>query len=84
VYSGAQTYPWELRTGFLVSASHKGTHVSGRKEKEEPGMGRENLVWFQVSTENMEGLGERRPSSGDLGMAPFDEGLPTSITVISP
>ena len=34
-----------------------------------------NMVRFQVSTENTEGLEERSPPPGDLGTAIYNEGL---------
>lgn len=37
-----------------------------------------NPVWFWVGADNMEGVEERRPSLGYLGMALYNEGLACS------
>jgi hypothetical protein len=48
--------------------SAQGIHSPGRKGKAEPRTP-VNLIRFRESAESMEGLGEKRPSPGDLGSA---------------
>jgi hypothetical protein len=46
---------------------------------DKPGWG-QNLVWLRIRGESMEGLEERRPSLGDLGVAPpYPQGDPNAF-----
>jgi hypothetical protein len=61
----------------LVLASPQGGCTPGRYGKEE---GRMRAEISLVPSESMERLGKRRPSSGDLGIAFYDESLPRTDT----
>lgn len=50
------------------------TCQAGRRMKS-PGWG-QNLVWFWMSAESIEGLEERRPSSGDIGLVLYHKDYP--------
>lgn len=55
--------------GFGVHTSCHGVHAPGRKGKAVPGLGAELGLFQSECLQSVEGLEERRPALGDLGMA---------------